>query len=434
MLDVTDLAKTYSTGDEALKGVSLSIGGSETVAMIGPSGAGKSTFIRCLNRLTEPTAGTVELDGTELTALDADGLRKARRDIGMIFQEYNLVERLTVMENVLSGRLGYVSTWRAFRRDFPPEDVERAFEILDRVGLEDMENKRVDELSGGQRQRVGLGRALMLEPDFLVLDEPVSALDVSVQARIINLLERLQADFGLTYLFIAHDLSVVRHISDRVAVMYLGNIVESGPVDEIFESPRHPYTEALLESVPRADVAEHGRDVEVLEGDVPSPRNPPTGCRFRTRCPQVIQPEGLAMDQADYRAVMDLRERLEAGELTPESARSNAADALDVSDPSPDQVHAWLRDELDLALSGANATTVEEALERLAEGDHEGAVETLHERFESVCERQRPGLGDTEHPAACHLFDDATARLDERLAAEEGPPEGTAPDADATAD
>ncbi|TKX76833.1 ATP-binding cassette domain-containing protein, partial [Halorubrum sp. SD626R] len=152
-LDVTGLRKVYPTGDEALKGVDVSVGGSETTAMIGPSGAGKSTFIRCINRLTEPTEGSIELDGTDLTGLDDDGLREARRDIGMIFQEYNLVERLTVMENVLTGRLGYVSGWQAFRRSFPPDDVERAYEILERVGLGEMEDKRVDELSGGQRQR-----------------------------------------------------------------------------------------------------------------------------------------------------------------------------------------------------------------------------------------------------------------------------------------
>ena len=163
MLSVTDLQKTYDSGDEALKGVSLDVTGNETVAMIGPSGAGKSTFVRCVNRLTEPSGGSVKLDDLEITDLSGEKLREARRDMGMIFQEYNLVERLTVMENVLSGRLGYTSTWNAFRRKFDGEDIARAYEVLDRVGLSDRENNRADELSGGQRQRVGIARAILMD-------------------------------------------------------------------------------------------------------------------------------------------------------------------------------------------------------------------------------------------------------------------------------
>lgn len=227
-LDVFDLEKTYSTGDEALKGVSLSIDGNETMAMIGPSGAGKSTFVRCINRLTEPSGGTVRLDGTELTALKGEELREARRDIGMIFQEYNLVERLTVMENVLTGRLGYVSTWRAFRRDFPPEDIERAYEILDRVGLGDMENKRADELSGGQRQRVGIARAVIQQPKILLVDEPTSSLDPETSNTVMRLLTDIAAEREIPVLINIHEVDLALNYADRIVGLHDGELVFEG--------------------------------------------------------------------------------------------------------------------------------------------------------------------------------------------------------------
>jgi phosphonate transport system ATP-binding protein len=232
MLEVADLRKTYDTGDEALKGVSLTVQGSETVAMIGPSGAGKSTFIRCINRLTEPSGGTVSLDGTELTALDGGELRSARRDIGMIFQEYNLVERLTVMENVLTGRLGYVSAWRAFRRDFPPEDIERAYAILERVDLGDMENKRVDELSGGQRQRVGIARAVIQEPKILLVDEPTSSLDPETSNTVMNLLTDIAAEREVPVLINIHEVDLAIEHADRIVGLHDGELVFEGtPAD-----------------------------------------------------------------------------------------------------------------------------------------------------------------------------------------------------------
>ena len=232
MLRVTDLRKTYPTGDEALTGVTTSVEGSETVAMIGPSGAGKSTFIRCVNRLTEPSGGEVYLDDTELTGLGDDALRAARRDIGMIFQEYNLVERLTVMENVLTGRLGYVSAWQAFRRSFPAEDVERAYEILDRVGLDDMENKRVDELSGGQRQRVGIARAVIQQPKILLVDEPTSSLDPETSNTVMRLLTDIAAERAVPVLINIHEVDLAMEHADRIVGLHDGELVfEGSPSD-----------------------------------------------------------------------------------------------------------------------------------------------------------------------------------------------------------
>jgi len=235
MLVVSDLRKTYPTGDEALQGVDLSVEGSETVAMIGPSGAGKSTFIRCINQLTEPTGGEVWLDETELTALGDDALRAARRDIGMIFQEYNLVERLTVMENVLTGRLGYVSAWQAFRRTFPGEDIERAYELLDRVGLGGMADKRVDELSGGQRQRVGIARAVIQQPKILLVDEPTSSLDPETSETVMELLTEIAAEQAVPVLINIHEVDLALDHADRIVGLHDGELVFEGTPDDLDE-------------------------------------------------------------------------------------------------------------------------------------------------------------------------------------------------------
>jgi phosphonate transport system ATP-binding protein len=228
VLEVSGLEKTYPTGDHALCSVSFTIEGRDAVFVIGPSGAGKSTLLRCVNRLVEPDRGVVRLDGVEITALDARGLRAARRRMGMIFQEFNLVERLTVMENVLSGRLGYVGLWQAWRRRFPPEDVEAAYRTLARVGLEGFENKRADELSGGQRQRVGIARALVQRPQILLVDEPTSSLDPRTSETVMALITDLAAEDGIPALVNIHDVPLARAFARRILGLAAGRIVFDG--------------------------------------------------------------------------------------------------------------------------------------------------------------------------------------------------------------
>ncbi|MDP2625907.1 MAG: phosphonate ABC transporter ATP-binding protein [Candidatus Rokubacteria bacterium] len=229
MLEVSALAKRYPTGDEALRGVSLTVGNDEVVFVIGPSGAGKSTLIRCINRLVEPDAGSITLDGLEITTLPPAELRRARRQMGMIFQEFNLVERLTVMENVLSGRLGYVGLWQAWRRRFPPEDVAMAFATLRRVGLEGMENKRADALSGGQRQRVGIARALVQRPKILLVDEPTSSLDPKTSEAVMALITELADEERIPALINIHDVPLARRFARRIIGLSAGRVVFEGP-------------------------------------------------------------------------------------------------------------------------------------------------------------------------------------------------------------
>ena len=228
MLEVDDLVKVYPTGDRALDGVSTTIEGNTIVAMIGPSGAGKSTFVRCINRLVEPTSGQVWLDDVEITSLSKKELRKERRNMGMVFQEYGLVERLTVMENTLSGRLGYVGLWSSFRRNYSSEDIQKAYATLDRVGLSGMENKRVDELSGGQRQRVGIARAVVQEPKIVLADEPTSSLDPETSRDVMELLTDIAIDRDVPVLINIHEVDLAETYADRILGLYDGELVFDG--------------------------------------------------------------------------------------------------------------------------------------------------------------------------------------------------------------
>ncbi|KAB1196701.1 MULTISPECIES: ABC transporter ATP-binding protein [Haloferax] len=421
LLSVRDLKKHYPITQGVLKkevgrvkavdGISFDVTPGETLGIVGESGCGKSTAAASLLRLEDPTGGAVVFDGDDITDYDDAGLKRFRRRAQMMFQDpsSSFDPRMSVGESVAEPLAIHGMRDRRRRRRI----VEN---LLERVGLSASDFDRYPhEFSGGQKQRIALARALVLNPDLVVADEPVSALDVSIQAEIISLMRGLQAEFGLAIVFISHDLSVVREVCDRVAVMYLGEIVEIAETETLFDDPQHPYTRALISSIPTPDPARRDERVE-LSGDVPSPSNPPSGCRFHTRCPEVIPPEQFDLEQREWRHVLDLRLRIDKGiDVDDVRAFLVAEDVADAPEAVPDAaVERELRREFDVpdALSDRAAEeTLSSGLSALVAGDLEQARRTLDEAFTTVCEREHPELERTASGSepACHLATESVA-------------------------
>lgn len=397
---------------KAVDGISFDVDRGETVGLVGESGCGKSTVAEAVLRLDDPTAGDVYFDGQDITEFDDTELKAFRREAQMIFQnpDSSFDPRMTVGESIAEP-LRIHGVGPRERR------LSIARDLLDRVGLHpDDVNQYPHEMSGGQKQRIALARALVVNPRLIVADEPVSALDVSVQADVLSLLKDIQDEFDLSVLMISHDLSVVREVCDRVAVMYLGEIVEVAETEELFENPQHPYTRALLGSIPSLDTGKRGIDAQ-LSGEVPNPSDPPSGCNFYTRCPEVIQPDEYDFEQEAWRAVMDLRTSLDRHGIDVDGLRDfvGAEDGAAPTDSEVREMREELRQEhgIPATLSDPAADEVlGEAIEAIVNGNADAARESLSETFETPCEATNPGFRDTdvEHPAACLQYEETADR------------------------
>jgi peptide/nickel transport system ATP-binding protein len=440
MVEVRDLKTYYEEGGlfggtpvKAVDGVTFDIERGETLGLVGESGCGKTTLGRTLLQLEDATAGEIRFNGVDVTTLSGEELYQWRQNAQMVFQDpdSSLNDRLTVGEIVREPL--DVHDWKTSR-----ERKEKVRDLLDTVGLEREHYFRYPhQFSGGQRQRIGIARTLALEPEFIVLDEPVSALDVSVQAEIINLLEDLQDEYGLTYLFIAHDLSVVRHICDRVAVMYLGHIMEIGPTEELFTDPANPYTQALLSAIPEPDPTSEKQRF-TLRGTPPNPRYPPEGCPFSTRCPARIRPpEYDHLDEDLWDAIGTLREVIRERHRADRTVRERLSELLggDSRFQSLDETY----DELfgTLTVPEDVQSVLDDVAELVDNDDEEAALSVLAEEFASVCDGKadsKSGFEADDEPitpeyysvsasgrkSLCHRHADSYREPDEALDEREG--------------